>query len=185
MKRTIGKSAIAALALCMLQMANAANDASDGIMKRGKYLVNSGGCHDCHTPFKMGKQGPEPDMSRALSGHPEGLKLPPPPKLDGNWVMAGNATNTAYAGPWGISYSANITGDKTTGIGNWKVEDFIKAMRTGKHLGVGRPIMPPMPWQAYGALNDDDLRAMFAYLKATAPIKNRVPDYQPPQAPGK
>ena len=42
---------------------------------RGKYLVTTSGCHDCHTPAKMGPNGPEPDMSRALSGHPENIKV--------------------------------------------------------------------------------------------------------------
>ncbi len=45
----------------------------------GGYLVSSMGCHDCHTPWKLGPKGPEPDMSRALTGHPEDLKMPPAP----------------------------------------------------------------------------------------------------------
>ena len=48
---------------------------------RGKYIVSTAGCHDCHTPWKVGPKGPEPDMTLALSGHPESMKLPPPPKL--------------------------------------------------------------------------------------------------------
>lgn len=180
MKNLFGAGTLAALFLGSVSGALAATDAADATNKRGQYLVETGGCHDCHTPLKMGKQGPEPDMSRALSGHPEGLKAPPAPKLDSFWVMAGNMTNTAFAGPWGVSFSANITGDKDTGIGNWKEEDFVKTMKTGKHLGVGRPIMPPMPWRAYGAINEADLKAMFAFLKSTMPIKNRVPDYLPP-----
>ncbi len=50
-------------------------------IERGKYLVTIMACNDCHTPFKMGPKGPEPDMSRMLSGHPEQMKLPPRPSL--------------------------------------------------------------------------------------------------------
>lgn len=147
---------------------------------RGAYLVTAIGCADCHTPLKPGPHGPEPDQSRALSGHPETLQLPPPPKTDGSWVWFGAATNTAFAGPWGISYASNLTPDPDTGLGRWKVEGFVKAMKTGKHVGVARPIMPPMPWQALSHLTEEDLRAMFQYLHSLPPIRNRVPDYQPP-----
>ena len=174
----LGLIVVSALAGALASSVQAAPDTKT--IERGKYLVETGGCHDCHTPFKLGPKGPKPDLARALSGHPESLKAAPPPKLDANWVMAGNATNTAYAGPWGISFAANITSDKDTGLGNWTIADFVKTMKTGKHLGVGRPIMPPMPWQAYGRIVEADLAAMFAYLQSTPAVKNRVPDYQPP-----
>src|SRR3954447_8402467 len=68
---------------------------------RGQYLVTIGGCNDCHTPLKMGAKGPEPDMSRMLSGHPQHVPMPPAPKLpNGPWLWTGAATNTAFAGPW-------------------------------------------------------------------------------------
>ncbi|MDG4554607.1 MAG: c-type cytochrome [Candidatus Competibacter sp.] len=157
----------------------AAPDDGDRV-SHGAYLVATGGCADCHTPMKMGSKGPEPDLSRQLSGHPESLKLSPPPKADGSWIWFGSATNTAYAGPWGISYAINLTSDKETGLGSWKESEFVQAIKTGKHAGVGRPIMPPMPWQAYSHLSEDDLRAMFRYLQTVPPVRNRVPDYQPP-----
>jgi len=144
---------------------------------RGKYLVTILACNDCHTPLKMGPKGPEPDMSRFLSGHPEQVKLPAPPKLDrGPWMWAGDATNTAFAGPWGISYARNLTPEKLTGIGIWTEDMFMKSLRTGRHWGVGRPILPPMPWQAFGQMKDDDLRAIYAYLRTIKPVKNEVPD---------
>ncbi len=87
-------------------------------VERGRYLVSIMGCHDCHTPWKMGANGPEPDMTRALSGHPEGFAMTTPPALTGTWLSAGAATNTAYAGPWGISYTANLTPDQNTGSGS-------------------------------------------------------------------
>ena len=144
---------------------------------RGAYLVNIGGCNDCHTPFKMGPNGPEPDMSRALSGHPESLVMPPAPKLpNGPWVWLGAGTNTAFAGPWGVSYAANLTPDRLTGIGIWNEETFIQTIRTGRHWGVARPILPPMPWQNVRGLTDSDLKAVYAYLRSLKPIKNQVPD---------
>jgi hypothetical protein len=57
---------------------------------------------------------------------------------------------------------------------------FIKAMRTGKHMGAGRPILPPMPWPGIGLLTDDDLKAVFAYLHSLKPINNMVPPPTPP-----
>jgi hypothetical protein len=152
-------------------------------IERGKYLVTIMACNDCHTPFKMGPNGPEPDMSRMLSGHPEQMKMPPPPKPVGPWIAAGAATNTAWAGPWGISYTSNLTPDQNTGLGIWTEDMFLKAMRTGKHMGTSRDIQPPMPWPWIGKATDEDLKAIFAYLRSIPPIVNHVPDYQPPSAP--
>jgi len=165
---------------------NPAPAANADAVARGKYLVTFGSCHDCHTPFKMGPKGPGPDMSRALSGHPSDLGVPPPPpKLEGPWMAAFTGTNTAWAGPWGISFTANLTPDKETGLGNWTEEQFVTALRTGRHEGRGRPILPPMPWRFVGALNDDDLKAIFAYLQSLPPIRNKVPSpIDPPEQAG-
>jgi uncharacterized protein (DUF305 family) len=64
-------------------------------------------------------------------------------------------------------------------------DTFLKAMRLGKHWGqpAARDIMPPMPWQAYKNMTDEDLKALFAALMAGKPIKNMVPEHQPPAAP--
>src|SRR5688572_2059488 len=152
---------------------------------RGNYIVSTAGCHDCHTPWKLGPKGPEPDMTLALSGHPERVKLPPPPKLgNGPWVWTASGTNTAFAGPWGVSYTANLTPDEMTGIGIWTEDIFIKTIRSGRHWGVSRPILPPMPWTVYRNLTDEDLKSVFAYLRTIKPIKNQVPEpLPPPQAP--
>lgn len=136
------------------------------------------GCADCHTPLKMGANGPEPDITRNLSGHPAEMKLPPPPSAVGPWTWGGAGTNTAFWGPWGISFSANLTGDKETGLGQWTLRQFVSSMRTGKHMGVSRPIAPPMPWQSVGQLSDGDLRAMLTYLQSTQPVRNQVPPFQ-------
>lgn len=153
--------------------------ADKAAIRRGALLVGVGGCMDCHTPFKMGATGAEKDLARGLSGHPAALRLGTPPKLDDDWNWAGSTTMTAFVGPWGISYAANLTPDKKTGIGGWQEADFVNAMRTGKHVGVARPIMPPMPWQALSQLPAADLKAIYAYLMAQPAVSNRVPDYQP------
>ena len=150
-------------------------------IERGKYLVTIAGCNDCHTPWKMGSNGvPEPDMTRMLSGHPEGMKMPPPPAPSGPWLASFAATQTAYAGPWGVSYAINLTPDQNTGIGIWTEEMFLKTLRTGKHFGTSRPIMPPMPWYWMAKATDEDLKAIYAYLRSIPPIVNHVPDYQEP-----
>ena len=149
-------------------------------LARGAYLVKVMGCNDCHTPLKMGPNGPEPDMTRALSGHPEQIGPLPAAKVEGPWMYAGSPTNTAYSGPWGNSYAANLTPDQNTGLGIWTEEMFLKAIRTGKHMGVSRPIMPPMPWPAFRNATDEDLKAIWAHLRTLQPITNHVPDYQPP-----
>jgi mono/diheme cytochrome c family protein len=147
----------------------------DERVARGAYLVKFGLCNDCHTPHKLGLNGPEPDMTRALSGHPETLVLPPPPALTMPWVWGGAATNTAFVGPWGVSFTANLTPDPETGLGKWTEEMFMMALRTGRHEGKGRPILPPMPFKFVASLTDEDLKAVFAYLQSITPVRNKVP----------
>ena len=150
-------------------------------LARGKYLVTTAGCNDCHTPWKMGASGPEPDMSRMLSGHPEQLRMPPAPKLpEGPWLVIASATNAAWAGPWGVSFTANLTPDKETGLGSWTLRNFTDTIRTGRHLGRGRPILPPMPIPMYKNFTDNDLASIFAYLQSIPVVKNKVPEPLPP-----
>jgi mono/diheme cytochrome c family protein len=150
---------------------------------RGKYIVTTSGCNDCHTPWVMGPKGPEPDMSRMLSGHPESAVLPPPPAVQGPWVMTASATNTAWAGPWGVSFTANLTPDAETGLGKWTQRNFNETIRTGRHMGRGRPILPPMPILMYKNFTDADMEAIFTYLQSIPAVKNRVPEPLPPAAP--
>lgn len=169
-----------------LALSAAASDTPSGPASRadrGKYLVTAMGCNDCHTPWKVGPNGPEPDMTRMLSGHPQSLQMPAAPVVNGPWLMVGAATNTAFAGPWGVSYAANLTPDTHTGLGIWTEDIFVKAIRTGKHFGTSRPIQPPMPWFAFRNLNDEDLKSIYAYLRVIPPVKNLVPDYAPPKEP--
>ena len=158
--------------------------------ERGKMLVIGGGCHDCHTPKKLGPKGPEPDMDKMLSGHPEGIKVTAPykPAPGSPWVIATTADTQSWSGPWGVSFPANLTPDTNTGLrsGVWTEELFIKALRTGKHMGTARDILPPMPWPMYGQLSDADLKAIWAYLGTIPAINNHVPDpISPAEAPPK
>lgn len=150
---------------------------------RGKYIVATSGCHDCHTPWKMGPNGPAPDMDRMLSGHPEGMAVPPAPKPEGPWLVSVAATNTAWSGPWGTSFTANLTSDKETGLGKWTLRNFRDMLRTGRHMGQGRPVLPPMPVAVYRNLTDADAEALFVYLQSVPPIRNRVPEPIPPAVP--
>jgi len=151
-------------------------------VKWGEHLVLLGGCSDCHTPKKMSPKGPVDDESLFMSGHPAAM---PAPDIDRKEVeskgLVVTQTLTAWVGPWGISYSANLTPDET-GIGTWTETNFLTAIKEGKYKGISasRPLMPPMPWEQMSKLSDDELKAMFAYLKSLKPVKNIVPMYQPP-----
>ena len=140
-------------------------------VERGKYLVTAQDCNGCHTPFKNGA----PDMTRMLSGHPQAVTVTRKPTLPAGWATAISDSNTAWAGPWGVSFTTNLTPDRGTGMGTWTEQMFISTIRNGKHAGNGRALLPPMPWQMYGQLSDDDLKSIFAYLKSIPPIANRVP----------
>lgn len=152
-------------------------------VERGKYLTTVGGCNDCHTPKNVGPNGPEADMKRELSGHPATDKLAAVPATiiaPDKYLTVVNNHLTAWVGPWGVSFAMNLTPDKETGLGSWTEEMFIKALRTGKHQGTGRAILPPMPWYWYQYMTDDDLKAVFAYLQSLPPIKNPIPEPLPP-----
>ena len=162
-----------------------AADAAMSPVEHGQYLVNLGGCNDCHSPKVYTAMGPVPDTTRLLSGQPAGAPIPAVPagvlSPDG-WAVLTNSHFSAWAGPWGVSFAANLTPD-STGLLGWTPDLFIAALRTGKHAGVGRPILPPMPWPNFAKLTDDDLRAIYAYLQSLPPVSNRVPAPIPPAAP--
>ena len=147
------------------------------MIERGTYLVNTMGCDDCHSPKKMGPNGPEIIPELRLSGYPSDR---PFTKADTNvvkkgWMLLSDDLTTAV-GFWGQSFAANLTSD-ATGTGNWKEEQFIKALREGKYKGLDntRPLLLPMPWFVYKNLTDEDLKSIFAFLQTTKPVKNVVP----------
>ncbi len=152
------------------------------LVERGKYLIETTGCHDCHTPKTFGPEGMNLDETRLLSGHPEGFQLY---EIDmdmvgpGKWSLT-NDHLTAWVGPWGISFSSNLTPDNATGLGAVSEEMFIKTLREGKIKGIGRHILPPMPYKIFGKMTDDDLRAMYAYLHSIPAVSNKIPEPVPP-----
>ena len=155
-------------------------------VERGKYLVTVGGCNDCHTPKIMSPEGiPMEDTTRVLSGQPHDAPYPtwsPQDMQQRNALALSSSSFTAWAGPWGVSFTANLTPDKETGLGEWTEEAFIQALRTGKHQGQpdGRDILPPMPWFNIRQMSDSDLKAVWAYLRSLPPIHNQVPTPIPP-----
>lgn len=161
----------------------------DDAVKRGKYLTTIMGCADCHSPKIQGPHGEiMPDPKRELCGHPAGDPYPnwTPGDLKGrNAIALTNTHLSAWAGPWGVSFAINLTPDKKTGLGEWPEQAFIQAMRTGKHQGQpdGRPILPPMPWPNFAQATDEDLKAVWAYLRSLPPIENAVPTPVPPPGP--
>ena len=70
-----GTAAASALVATLVTAACSGATTQHARLERGKYLVTVGGCNDCHTPLKMGAKGPEPDMSRMLSGHPDSFPI--------------------------------------------------------------------------------------------------------------
>jgi len=195
MKKGVGIGALAVVAAAIFAAAAGTKPAATGTkatstatsaVERGKYLVAIGGCNDCHTPKKMTPDGPVPDMTQHLAGYVDRGKLAPAPAATmdpGTWMAHTNGELTAWAGPWGVSFAKNLTPDQNTGIGSWSEETFVKAIRTGKHMGVSRPILPPMPWQDYAQMTDADLKAVYAYLRTIPPIPNATPDPIPPAGP--
>ena len=157
--------------------APAVSFSNDSLIKKGAYLVSIMGCNDCHTPKKMTDRGPVLDMDRLLSGHPATMPIMPfDTATTNNWALF-NMTGTAVVGPWGASFSANLTSDET-GIGTWTEAQFKKAITEGKSKGLEgtRTLLPPMPWENYRDIKDDDVKALFAYLKSTKPVQNIVPN---------
>lgn len=119
-------------------------------VSRGKYLVDMSVCGACHTPSSRGAQLP-------------GMQF---------------AGGDVFELPSGNVASANITPDPATGIGNYTEETFVKALRTG-YVGT-RQLSTMMPWQYYSGQTEEDLKAMFAYLKTIPPVVHHVDNHQPP-----
>jgi len=124
----------------------------------GKYLVTLGSCSDCHTQADKG----EPLPGMYLAGGME------------------------FIFPSGIVRSLNITTDEETGIGKWTKEDFIKRFRNygteeAKNIPVdmNKDFNTPMPWLMYTGMTDEDLGAIYEYLRTVSPVKNKVERFTP------
>lgn len=147
------------------------------LIKNGEYLVTIMGCDDCHSPKRMGAQGPEIIPELRLSGYPASrpIQLADSGALKHGWALLGGDLTSAL-GPWGMSFAGNITSDES-GIGSWTEEQFNTALRKGKYKGAeaGRGLLPPMPWMNYKDMKPEDMKALFAFLKSTKPVKNIPP----------
>ncbi|MFQ5680186.1 MAG: diheme cytochrome c-553 [Gemmatimonadota bacterium] len=180
----LGATALATLGALLLPVASASGQEADAarkaVIERGEYLVTIRlRCIGCHTPRIPTPEGSVRDSTRLLSGHPAEVELPEIPEgIFGpdKWLVLVPSRGTAFVGEWGVSFPRNLTPDVETGLGSWTEEIFIKALRTGKDMGEGRDILPPMPWREYAEYPDEDLRAVFAYLQSLEPIYNPVPD---------
>ena len=180
----VAATALAALAGCNRPPAPPATDGKAAQIERGRLLVSIGGCNDCHTPMKFDPEigMPVPDMSRMLSGHPEGAPDPAGAPAGHDMGVIG-ATMTSFKLPFGTVYAANLTPEKDTGLGAWTEDMFVRAVRTGRHMGGnGRPILPPMPWPNVGQQTDADVKAVFAFLQSIPAIRNDVPAPKVPDA---
>jgi mono/diheme cytochrome c family protein len=122
-------------------------------LQRGEMLSYVAGCQDCHTP---GGMYGAPHFERQLSG-----------------------SELGWGGPWGVTYSRNLTPDVETGLGSWTDEEILRALRSGVRKD-GSPLMPPMPWQNIARLPQEDLAAIVAYLRSIPPVKHVPPARVPP-----
>jgi mono/diheme cytochrome c family protein len=118
-------------------------------IERGRYLVNLGGCTDCHTP---GHFFGKPDPNAYLGGSDVGFEIP------GHGV---------FVGP-------NLTPDKETGLGDWTTAQIVTVLQTGVRPD-GRILAPVMPWRALAGLSKSDITAVAAYLKSLKPVHHKVP----------
>lgn len=126
----------------------------------GKYLNTVAGCHFCHTPVD--------DQGQSLPG------------MD----FAGGQE---FRFPWGEAVrSANITPEIDTGIGAWDKDYFINRFKdyadsATAHIpiakGEGNTVMP---WTMYAGMTEEDLSAIFAYLRTVPPIRNEIDKHPKP-----
>jgi cytochrome c553 len=159
------------------QSAAQGNRGASTAVERGKYLVNITGCNDCHSPKKDAQN--HTDETRMLGGRPSTTAVPSatPGEVHSSLDL------TAWTGPWGTTYASNLTPDPVTGLVSRRYNEmtFVSMFRTGKKPN-GIAILPPMPWENYSSMTDEDLKAIWAYLQTIKPVRNQVPANVPPPA---
>ena len=151
-------------------------------IEKGKIITEIFGCADCHSPKIKEGEFLVNDPDKLFSGHPQDNVLPQfPPDIIGpdKWRGLFTDSMTAWGGPWGISYSANLTPDKKTGIGELTEENFVSILNIGIHSNMNRKLMQPMPWKEISELRNEDLKAVYKYLRTVKPVKNKVPESVP------
>src|SRR2546422_10508797 len=112
MRRVALLAVLALAAGCANNTAPGETKAGQSPVERGKYMVTVGGCNDCHTPKKLGPNGPEPDMTRELSGNPSTEKLAPVPAgltAPGKYLTVRNNHLGACVWPLMVSFAMNLT----------------------------------------------------------------------------
>jgi len=129
----------------------AAISSSEDAIARGAYLVNAGGCVSCH-----------------LTVNDDG-------STDSTVLSGGHALVTDF----GTFYAPNITPDVDTGIGNWRAQDFLRALQHGR-APEGSFYFPAFPYRSYAGLNDQDVLDIGAYLLSLDPVNNAVPEHETP-----
>ena len=141
-----------------------------GYIERGNYLVNHlGDCVGCHTPRMANGQS---DMRLFLSGVPA--------KYAG--IKEGPSQIAGFPGPRGARfYAKNLTPDNETGLGKWSEEQFVKTFKTGVRFDGVKYAVSPMEWSIYGNMKEEDVRAIYRYLRTIKPISNNPPTNIPPQ----
>lgn len=180
--RAVKRSLAVAVVSSFIACQSSGTDDPQARVRRGEYLVSVLACDDCHSPKVFTDRGPAPDPALRLSGHHGGPEVPVVPggTLGPNrWGAITTNDMTAWVGPWGTTFAVNLT-PHPDGLGLWTEDQFVQALRTGRHLGVGRPVLPPMPWPAYAHMPDEDLRSIFAFLRTLPPVANVVPQPLPP-----
>jgi mono/diheme cytochrome c family protein len=131
--------------------------ASD-VLATGKYMVNASGCVECHTKFDKGQ-------------------------LVAGTEFGGGREFPLPSG--GIVRSGNISSDMETGIGSWNKDKFISLFKsrsdsTMLHTKINKgDFNSVMPWTMYGTMTNEDLEAIYTYLRTVKPIKNSVEKFTP------
>ena len=132
-------------------------DPSDSVAY-GKYMVTASSCGECHTPFEKGS-------------FVENLRL---------------AGGRSFQLPGGLLTSSNITPDDETGIGKWTKQLFVDKFKSyrdsataHKKVDFMSEFNTIMPWGMYAQMTDQDLGAIYDYLKSIKPIKHKVEKWVP------
>jgi mono/diheme cytochrome c family protein len=135
-----------AVAMLLLFTTNAANAADPAQIERGRYMVLTGHCNNCHTAGYAQKEGSVAEKEWLLGSGPQG-----------------------WRGPWGTTYGSNLR----TNVHAMSEDAWVGYMKTFK-------ARPPMPWWSVRATSEQDLRAMYRYIKQLGPAGAPAQPYLPP-----
>jgi len=112
---------------------------------RGRYMVVTGHCNNCHTSDYAGKQGNIPEK---------------------DWLMG---SPIGYRGPWGTTYPINLR----LFVSNFTEDQWVAYAKAAKPR-------PPMPWWSVHETSEQDLRAMYKFIKHLGPAGKPAKQYVPP-----